>query len=183
MRATSSLPVPLSPVSRTEILEFATRPTRSRTRRAAGESPMKSRPAAERPVSSSRRRFSSSSRSRSRVNRSRCRRFSIAIPERPAREVRNRAASSSNDKRPPRRCSLSARTSAPTVRPPARIATPTAAETAVRRNRNRSRDTALGDRITSRRNSSSATTPSGWRRGKPTRASAFRAPPSPNVAR
>ena len=91
IRATSSLPVPDSPVMRTDVFEGATRPTRSSTRRAAGESPTKRRPAADRPVSSSSRRFSSSSRSRSLVRRSRWRRFSMAIPQRPASETRNRA--------------------------------------------------------------------------------------------
>ena len=150
IRATSSLPVPLSPVIRTEVREGATRPTRSSTRRAAGESPTKSRPAADRPVSSSRRRFSSSSRSRSRVSRSRWRRFSIAIPQRPASETRKRASSSSKPAFPPRRSSLSARTRTPTVRPPARIGTPIAAETRLRRSRNVSRRTAVSERRSSR---------------------------------
>ena len=183
MRATSSLPVPLSPVRSTEIFDAATRETRSSTRRIAAESPTKSRPAAERPVSSSRRRFSSSSRSRSRVSRSRCRRFSIAMPHRPASDTRKRRSSSSKAADPPRRASLSARTSTPTGRPPPEIRTPTAAATGFPSSLNFDRSTAPSESRTARRNSSTATTASAGRLPSPTRASARRAPPSANVAR
>ena len=124
MRATSSLPVPLSPVTSTEICEGATRDTRSSTRRAAGESPTKRRPAAARPVSSRSRRFSSSRRSRSRVRRSRWRRFSIAMPQRPASDTRKRRPPRRRRPAPPRRTSLSASTRTPRARPPPEIRTP-----------------------------------------------------------
>ena len=178
IRATSSLPVPLSPVIRTEVFEARPAPTRSSTRRAAGDSPTNSRPAAARPVSSRSRRFSSSRRSRSRVSRSRWRRFSIAIPQRPGQRSQEAASSSSKAAWPPRRTPCPpGRARRPCGLPP-RIGTPIAVETG------RAQELELlapqessDSQQAARRNSSSATTASAGRRGKPTRASARRAPP------
>ena len=125
--AASSLPVPLSPVTRTLTRDAAARATSSLARRMAGESPTRISSTPRLPLSE---RFSSRRRSRSAASARKRRAASSVGATRPASETRNRRSSSSKDDASAPRASRSRTTRTPSTRPPPSSGTPATLSTA-----------------------------------------------------